>query len=198
MLRVELFPAFLRLVTQVCKSGADVSVVRQLIVHCDDIPEEEESALFKKTVASLLNVRNDKGHELMEPILESILLAAQDLLDNESTQEESENAEVPQSIAELWSKASGSMTSSLSATFANKQASFKFAEKIVKSLSQEGDDSRSPVALFYAKCLLWLCDHTSGRGKWDVKAVVRSIPVDRFDKEGAVREMLDDVMDTVA
>jgi hypothetical protein len=196
----ELLPSFLRLAVQLCKSEGDFSVLRQLIVHCDEATESDEANLMKKSIAALLCSRDTSGDSLAADTVKHVLDAADALIRNYGTDHNDFN-EMPDALSDVWVIKKGYVGTCLAAIMSNKQGAVNLAMELVSRLVKRYSETELDIkAVFETQCLWFMCVNTSIRksGALDVRKLIRAIDTNRFAEGCDLKTVVEYVLASAA
>lgn len=188
----ELLPAFCRLAAQLCLKNRNFKLLKALIVNCDELQEDDEDNLLRKTVASVLSGRDMNGSSLITVVVDTVLVALYELLERSPTNED-ETYQLPLTDDDVWGGEKGSFKSALSAIISNEQASLILGERLVENLGRHKHDGLHRIPLFEAKCIWMLCERRPGRVGNELKNALRKLDADEYESnmKTLLREILD-------
>lgn len=190
-LQAELLPSFLRLAVQLCKLESNFTVLGRLLEKCNETDEEEEVALVKKTVNSLLTGRDQVGNSMLGGLLDELLKAVRAIIAEEGSTNDTMLDETPSDWKEVWGFDRGYIVTVLAAVNSNKKACVALAEKLVAALKNDSDENENDeMVLFQVRCLWYMCEHASDHNA--IQKAVRSITdTSRFERNEDVRDVVD-------
>lgn len=155
----ELAPAFWRLTMQLAKTANDYSLMKQLLIKFHDgMTGEDEASLVRTALASLLATRGNQSDEIAIGLVNCVIDAASEILENETSPLK---FELPMSLGTLSDSENGCIISALCAILGNQSASLELARQLVERFSAHAQES-TRIALFDAKILWVLCNFEGG------------------------------------
>lgn len=190
----ELLPAFTRLAIQLCKTVQDFTLLKQLVICCNETCDEEEMPPVHKALVSLVSTRGSLGPVILTNTIESVLEAAY------SFTEQSNFAavfELPSSMETVWPADKGCIVSALNAILTNKQACLELAKRLVANLVESANKSPAS-ALFDAKCLWMLSDSSASKSAAEVAHLVRQVDTDNMNNDSDLKGVVDDLLECLA
>jgi hypothetical protein len=183
----ELLPGFCRLAVQLSKTDQDCSLWKELLTKCNVTSDGlEDTTVIRKALSALFASRGKHAEVIVTSVVDCILEAAYDLLQNKTDEIE---FELPDSLNSLWSSGDGCIGSALCAIVGNKTASLALGKRLVENFSKHAEESKW-IALFDAKCLWILCDSESTVAT-EVTTIVRQLNTTGLEQDlGSVVEEL--------
>jgi hypothetical protein len=186
-----IMPAFIRLAFELCKCSDNFLLLKKLLVHCNELDTGDSVSEIKKALSLLLADRSTQDSK-REGVIESVLDAANDLLDGEETDL---SVELPATVDDLWSNPKGFISSALSIIMGNRQASLALARRLVAKLGMHVGDVTTKT-IFETKCL-WLVIEESDCGT-EMGKVVRELDAERFEEGGELRVVIHKLLNSNA
>ena len=196
----ELLPSFLRLAVQLCKCEGDFSVLRKLIVHCDELTESDEANLMKKSIAALLCSRDTNGDLLAADTVKHVLDAADTLIRNYGTGHTNFN-EMPEALSDVWIIKKGYVGTCLAAIMSSKQGAVNLANELVSRLVKRYNETEIDMkAVFETQCLWLICGNTSicKSDALDVRKLLSPIDANRFAADCNLKTVVEYVLASAA
>jgi hypothetical protein len=190
----ELLPVFTRLALQLCKTSQDFSLLKHLLISCNEIDDSEEMPPARKALASLLSTRGNLAPVMVTKTVECVLEAAYSFTERVDFETP---YELPTSMADVWPADEGCIVSGLGAILSNKQASLEFTGLLVGNFQASAQNSLAS-ALFNAKCLWMLCDPSASKSAMEATHIVRQLDVGNLDNESKLRSVVDDLLEGLA
>lgn len=186
-----LFPSFLRLAFQLCKSCSNFMLLKELLIRCDEDIISTGRAQMKQAIASLLRSRFGAESEFCDSTIAAVLIAASEIL--ESSEVDLGRNERAESVDELWSNAGGCLKLAINEIVANRSASQSLAKHLVSGLSTS-DGEATKTIMFKAKFLSFLMTKSDP----GIASIIRDLNLGRFQEGGDVRSVLREVLGAVS
>lgn len=179
----QLLNAFIRLAIQLFRASGDSTLVEDLLVKCDShFKETTVGTNMKKELQLLLRRRNG-----IDDLLPSFFAVSNRIIEGANESISFENAS---SSSEVWDKG-GSIEVFLDAILGNSEATLSFARAIVKKLSSN-DGEINDFINFIAKCLSLVVKEVDGPR---MTRIVDDLDVNRFEKEGGMRVLVENLVE---
>jgi hypothetical protein len=190
----ELLPVFTRLAMQLCKTSQDFSLLKHLLISCNEVDDTEEMPPARKALASLLSTRGNLAPVMVTKTVECVLEAAYSFTERVDFETP---YELPTSMADVWPADEGCIVSGLGAILSNKQASLEFTGLLVGNFKASAQNSLAS-ALFNAKCLWMLCDSSVSKSATEATHIVRQLDVGNLESESKLRGVVEDLLEGLA
>jgi hypothetical protein len=192
----ELLPAFTRLAMQLCKTVQDFSLLKHLLVSCNEVVDtgSDEMPPARKALSSLLSTRGTLAPVMVTKTVECVLEAAYSFTERADFETP---FELPTSMDDVWPVDKGCILSGLGSILSNKQASLEFTGLLVGNFEASAQNSLAS-ALFNAKCLWILCDPSASKSATEATHIVRQLDVATLESESKLRTVVEDLLDGLA
>jgi hypothetical protein len=190
----ELLPAFTRLAMQLCKTVQDFSLLKHLLISCNEVDDSEEMPPARKALSSLLSTRGNLAPVIVTKTVECVLEAAYSFTERVDFETP---FELPTSMGDVWPADEGCIVSGLGAILSNKQASLEFTGLLVGNFKASAQNSLAS-ALFNAKCLWILCDPSASKSATEATQIVRQLDVTNLENESKLRGVVEDLLEGLA
>lgn len=190
----ELLPAFTRLAMQLCKTVQDFSLLKHLLISCNEIDDSEEMPPARKALSSLLSTRGNLAPVIVTKTVECVLEAAYSFTERVDFETP---FELPTSMGDVWPADEGCIVAALGAILSNKQASLEFTGLLVSNFKASAQNSLAS-ALFTAKCLWMLCDPSASKSATEATQIVRQLDVTNLENESKLRSVVEDLLEGLA
>jgi hypothetical protein len=190
----ELLPVFTRLAMQLCKTSQDFSLLKHLLISCNEIDDSEEMPPARKALSSLLSTRGILAPVIVTKTVECVLEAAYSFTERADFETP---FELPTSIEDVWPEDEGCIVSGLGAILSNKQASLEFTGLLVGNFEASAQNSLAS-ALFNAKCLWILCDPSASKSATEATHIVRQLDVANLERDSKLRTVVENLLDGLA
>jgi hypothetical protein len=190
----ELLPVFTRLAMQLCKTVQDFSLLKHLLISCNEVDDHDEMPPARKALSSLLSTRGTLAPVMVTKTVECVLEAAYSFTERVDFETP---YELPASMEDVWPADEGCIVSGLGAILSNKQASLEFTGLLVGNFAASAHNSLAS-ALFHAKCLWILCDPSASKSAAEATQIVRQLNVASLENESKLRGVVEDLLEGLA